>query len=348
MSGFRVKPVLRTGSAAIFDFDTWVERVVALRQRPAIGALIGLALYAAAFFMRANFGAVMEPYPFLAFFPAILVTAFLGGLWPAIGVAALSGATAWFYFMSPNTIWAARGSNTLGLVFFVIVSAFTIALIEGLYRVAFRLRAERERAAHLLASREAMFKELQHRVANNMQFISGLLTMQQKRLEGTPAAEALEQASSRLRAMSRIHRRLYDPASADKAFGPLIEDLCHELLDATGAQNIVCRVDIPPISLSFDHIVPLTLIVNEALTNAVKHAFPDGRKGTIRISLTHENEHLALSVADNGKGLPAGFDPATANSLGMRIFHALAGQVNGALSFADRHPGAELQLRFQA
>lgn len=339
--------MLRTGSAAIFDFDTWVERVVALRQRPAIGALIGIALYGIAFLMRASFGAVMEPYPFLAFFPAILITAFLGGLWPAVGIAALSGLTAWFYFMSPNTIWAVRGSNLLGVLFFVIVSAFTIALIEGLYRVAFRLRAERERASHLLASREAMFKELQHRVANNMQFISGLLSMQQRRLEGTPAADALEQAAARVRAMSRIHRRLYDPASADRAFGPLIEDLCHELLEATGAQNIVCRVDIPPISLSFDHIVPLTLIVNEALTNAVKHAFPDGRKGVIRISLTRENEHMALIVTDNGQGLPADFDPASASSLGMKIFHALASQINGALKFADKRPGAELQLRFQ-
>ena len=337
------------GSLPISNLDEWVDRLVAMRQRPLQGALIGLGIYGFAVFLRVLTGAVMEPDPFLVFFPAVLATAVLGGLWPSIGVAVLSGITAWFFFMSPHSIWAERGGGVLGVAFFALVSGLSIVLIESFYRVATRLREERQRAEHLLASREAMFKEMQHRVANNMQFIAGLLSIQQKRVEGTPAAQALEEAASRVRAMARIHRRLYDPATADGSLGPLIEDLCHELIEATGAKNIVCLVEVPQIVLPMDRIVALTLIVNEALTNAVKHAYPGGQRGTIRISLEREDaDNLALRISDDGMGLPAGFDAVNAQSLGMRIFQALAGQMQGALTFADRHPGAELQLRFQA
>ncbi len=354
MDGGRVPEVpselgARRWEQAITNLDLWVDRLVAMRQRPIVGGLIGLGIYGFALGLRMVTGAVMDPYPFLVFFPAVLATAILGGTWPAIVIAVLSGVTSWFMFMSPSSFWAERGSNVLGVVFFALVTSISILMIEGFYWVAMRLREERQRAEQLLASREAMFKEMQHRVANNMQFIAGLLSIQQKRLEGTPAEPALEEAASRVRAMARIHRRLHDPTTSEAPLGPLIEDLCHELIEATGAKNIVCRVDIPPITLPMDRIVALTMIVNEALTNTVKHAYPDGRHGTIRISLKREDtDQLALRIADDGKGLPAGFDAANAQSLGMRIFQALATQLQGALSFADRNPGAELQLRFQA
>lgn len=236
----------------------------------------------------------------------------------------------------------------IGLAFFALVAGLQIALIEMLQRVVQRLHAERARAKALIDAREAMFKELQHRVANNMQFVAGLLAMQQRSVAGTEAGFALEQAVARLRAMSRIHRRLYDPANADRALGPLVEELYHELLEATGAKNLVCRVNIPDTRLPLDRVVALSMIVTEAMTNAVKHAFAEGEAGTISVSLEQAEDGLwAFSVADDGRGMPQDYNPAASTSLGMRIVQSLAQQLGGSFTFAPGPVrGSELRLRF--
>lgn len=313
------------------------------------GVVLGVLLFAAAFATRTLIGDALGPFPFLTFFPAIILTALFGGVRPAIVVTALSGVTAWYFFIPPYNSWQMPHHGVVGLAFFVLVAAIDIALIEGLQRLVARLHDERARASALIDAREAMFKELQHRVANNMQFTSGLLAMQQRSVEGTPAAAALEQAVARLRAMSKIHRRLYDPANADRAFGPLVEELCHELLEATGAKNIVCRVDIADVRLPLDRVVALSMIVTEALTNAVKHAFDPETGGTIRIALTQDvDAGLDFVIADDGRGLPEGFNAAASSSLGMRILQALAQQLGGQFSYGRAAIGSEMRLRFSA
>lgn len=292
-------------------------------------------------------GDTLLPFPFLTFFPAIIVTALAGGVRPAVLVTAASGLTAWYFFVPEFGSWSITRGHALGLAFFVFVASIDIALIELLNRAVARGRDDRARAEALLAGREAMFKELQHRVANNMQFLSGLLAMQKRTVAGTPAADALEQAASRLRAMSRIHRRLYDPANAERPFGPLVEELCHELLEATGARNIVCSVDIPPIHFSPDRVHALSMIATEAMTNSLKHAFPDGRAGTISIKLEAQGDEYTFVLDDDGDGPPANLDLAASQSLGMKIMQALAQQLNGALTFGRGSRGAEVRLRFR-
>jgi two-component sensor histidine kinase len=289
----------------------------------------------------------LRPFPFLTFFPAIVLTALVGGVRPAIAVTAASLLTAWYFFVPEFGSWRISAGGIIGLVFFLFVATVDIVLIELLNRAIVRGREEGARAEMLLAGREAMFKELQHRVANNMQFLSGLLAMQKRTVTGTPAEAALEQAAVRLRAMSRIHRRLYDPANAERPFGPLVEELCHELLEATGARNIVCRVDIPPIQLSPDRVHALSMIATEAMTNALKHAFPDGRAGTISIRLEQQGDDYTFIFDDDGDGPPPQLDLAASQSLGMKIMQALAQQLNGVLSFGRGARGAELRLRFR-
>lgn len=318
-----------------------------MRRTTWAGAFIGLALFAAAFLVRWALADELSAFPFLTFFPAIMLTALLGGVRPAIAITIISAVAAWYYFVPPFQSFSIRPAEIVGLGFFFFVAGVNIGLIELLHHAIRSGRADRARAESLLAAREAMFKELQHRVANNMQFVSSMLTLQQRQVEGTPAAEALAQASARLRAMARIHRRLHDPANADRPFGALVEELCHELLEATGARNIVCRVDIPPLTLAPDRVHTLSMIITEALTNAVKHAFPDGRPGTIRISLERISEQeMSLIIADDGDGVPVGFQPANAASLGMKIMQALAQQLNGVFSFGPGARGAELRLSF--
>lgn len=331
------------------NFDAWIERLAAMRRSVWSGLGVGLLLFALAFGVRVLMGDALGPFPFLTFFPAIILTALIGGVRPAIVVSVLSGMSAWYYFIQPYHSWDLPQHGAVGLAFFGLVAGIDIVLIEGMQRAVMRLRDERKRASALIDAREAMFKELQHRVANNMQFVSGLLAMQQRRVDGTPAGDALEQAVARLRAMSRIHRRLYDPANADRAFGPLVEELCHELLEATGAKNIVCRVEIPDVRLPIDRVVALSMIVTEALTNAVKHAFDPEQHGTIRIALTAaDGAAFDFVIADDGRGLPEGFDVARSPSLGMRIVQSLAQQLGGEFTYARAMVGSEMRLRFAA
>lgn len=336
-----------SGACAISQFDLWTERVFTLRQNAWAGYSIGAGLFVAAVALRVALAEELAPFPFLTFFPAIIITAVFGGARPAAAVTIASALTAWYFFIPPAG-WALTLSGAVGLGFFLCIALIDIMLIEMLHRIVARLSAERARTRALLETRESMFKELQHRVANNMQFVSAMLTLQQRQVEGTPAAAALEEASARFRAMARVHRRLYDPANADRAFGPLVEELCHELLEATGAKNIVCRVEVPDLRLPLDRVLALSMIVTEAMTNAIKHAFPDGRAGTIRISLERlPQDEMAFIIADDGKGMGAA-NPASSRSLGMRIVQSLVQQVNGEFSYGPAHVGSEFRMRFKA
>lgn len=323
-----------------------------LKTRPWVGLLVGCAIFYLGFLLRIAMPNVLGGFPFLAFFPGVLIAALLGGAGPGLAVGVLSGAVAWFYFVPPYNVWAPSAQKPLlSLVFFAVVTGVQIALIEFFHASLARLNAERKRVNSLLATREAMFRELQHRVANNMQFVSSMLAMQLRGIEDPVAAASMEQAASRLRAMSRIHRTLHDPNNAERDFGPLVEDLCREILEATGARNIVCLVDIPRIVLPMDRVHALSLIVTEALTNAVKHAFPDGRPGTIRIALERvSSEEMALVVLDDGRGIPPDYDIGQSKSLGMRIVQSLAAQLQGAVSYtnSNTHGGALLRVSFKA
>lgn len=176
-----------------------------------------------------------------------------------------------------------------------------------------------------------MFQELQHRVANNMTFVAALLHLQKRKVAVDPASasSALDEAQSRIETMSRIHRRLYDPASLDLPVAQYFQEICSDLLEATGARNIVCVVDMPSITLDIARLTTLSLLVTELVTNSLKHAFADAG-GTITLQLEQlDAAHLVLTVSDNGRGLPAGTELAENKGLGTRIVQSLATQLGG-------------------
>ncbi|MBP1179441.1 sensor histidine kinase [Methylobacterium sp. PvR107] len=148
------------------------------------------------------------------------------------------------------------------------------------------------------------------------------------------AAEgALDEARVRLETLSRIHWRLYDPERISRPVGQYLQEPGTDLLDATGAQNGVCRVDVPPLALDLTRLTTLSLPVVEVVTNALKHAFVPGGGGTITIRLERlDLGRLALPVADDGRGMSSGFDPGRNKSLGYRISQGLAGQLGGSLA----------------
>jgi two-component sensor histidine kinase len=191
-----------------------------------------------------------------------------------------------------------------------------------------RMVDEKEAA---LRRTELMAKEIDHRVMNNLQLVSSLLNMQSRGMGSSEAAEQLALASHRVTAIAQVHRHIYQSDGIDKASCKgYLERLCADLsstLQSAESDAIVVVSD--DVELPTEQIVPLGLIVNELVTNSVKQG-----ASRITISLIREApEGYALTVTDDGTGLPADFDPASTPGFGMKMLSALAGQLGGELRF---------------
>jgi two-component sensor histidine kinase len=291
-------------------------------------------------------------FPYLTFFPAVILTTFIAGLGPGVVTAVLSGLAAWYFFIPPFDSFGLDGSVGLALAFYAVVVAVDIALIHGMQMTLARLQEERGRTASLLEAQTTMFHELQHRVANNMQFVSALLDLQRRTVGHTPegALAALEEAGRRLHTMAQVHRRLHDPRSGDD-FGSHVEGLCRDMLKAAGVPGIDCRVTVQAAPKSPERLLALAMLIVEALTNSLKHAFAEDG-GTVTIDLRAvpgQPDQLHLLVMDDGIGLPDGFDVQRLPSLGWKIIQSLAAQLSGELSYgATGGSGTRIELRFPA
>jgi two-component sensor histidine kinase len=316
------------------------ERLAPLRALPLwAGDAAAAVITVLATGLRFLLDPVLPPgFPFLTFFPAVILTTFFLGLRPGIVCAVLSGLSAWYYFVDPAYSFELNAPTTLALVFYAFIVTVDIALIHWMRVAGERLAAERAVTADLYEQQRTMFQELQHRVANNMQFVAALLALQKRKIADDPraAAEAFDEAQARLETIARIHRRLYDPSRIDQPVGQYLQELCSDLLEATGARNIVCLVDVPPLRFDLARLTTLSLLVVEVVTNALKHAFTESARGTITIRLEQLQGSLtALTITDDGPGIPADFDPTANRSLGFRIVQGLAAQLDGTLTYAN-------------
>ncbi len=307
------------------------------RAHPWLGDLVAVAATGVAVAIRQFVDDVLPAgFPYLTFFPAVILTTFFLGLRPGIACAVLSGLAAWYFFIEPAGSFTLNGQAALALAFYAFIVSVDIALIHVMHSAGERLRRERAVTTALYEQQRTMFQELQHRVANNMQFVAALLALQRKKVGNDPQAAlaALDEARVRLETISRIHRRLYDPSRIEMPVGQYLQELCSDMLDATGARNIVCLVEAPPLSLDLTRLTTLSLLVVEIVTNALKHAFVSGERGVITVRLERlDADRMALTVADDGKGIPADFDPSTTRSLGFRICQGLAEQLGGKLTY---------------
>jgi two-component sensor histidine kinase len=223
--------------------------------------------------------------------------------------------------------------------------------LEQAVRVALRARerqyqlraylGERER---LLAQRETLLREVQHRVKNNLQIIQSLVRMSAAR--APPEATTLfTDVVNRIWAIGQLHTRIYAADNlAEIDLAAYLGDIADQAAAGFGALRERARVvkRLEPVSVGVDTAIPVGLIATELLTNSFKHAFPDGRAGEIRIELAVHGGVVELTAADDGVGLPAG--PGRI-STGLRLVQALAGQIGGELEPSDG-PGARFTLRF--
>jgi two-component sensor histidine kinase len=200
-----------------------------------------------------------------------------------------------------------------------------------------------------LHEKEILLREIHHRVKNNLQVVSSLLTLQANRVKDPQAVTAFRESQSRIRSMALIHEKLYQ--SGDLAhidFGDYVRHLAGDLLQAynTKAAMVKVHLDVSEVLLGVDAAVPGGLILNELVSNALKHAFPGQRSGVIRLTLQRNSaQQIVLNVSDDGVGVPVGFEVSKSDTLGMTIVQALAKQVKGKLEVM-RNEGTVFSLTF--
>ncbi len=200
----------------------------------------------------------------------------------------------------------------------------------------------------LLEEKEWMLKEIHHRVRNNLQIVISLLNSQAADLSDNSALSTIKESQHRVQSMALIHQKLYQ---SERMARVEMASYIHELVDYLResyplAGPVRFQLSVDPVELDVTLAVPLGLIINEAVTNALKYAFSGDRAGTITLSL-HPAAATAyeLIIADDGVGLPYGYEPARSRSLGMTLMHGLSEQLAGVLSITSP-PGVTIRLVF--
>jgi PAS domain S-box-containing protein len=212
------------------------------------------------------------------------------------------------------------------------------------------LRKQTERQIQeSLREKEVLLQEIHHRVKNNLQVISSLLDLQSQQLKEPTLQEIFRESRNRVKSMALVHENLYGAKNFARVnFTQYIETLVRDLFLVYGvdANQIALELQLDDVTLSIDTAIPCGLIINELVSNALKHAFPNQTKGTIYIALHFEQDnYYKLTVRDNGMGLPQNFDFNTVESLGLQLVKILADQLEGTLQ-VDSHFGTEFNLIF--
>jgi PAS domain S-box-containing protein len=206
---------------------------------------------------------------------------------------------------------------------------------------------EKIRAA--LKEKEVLLKEIHHRVKNNLQVVSSLLYLQSTRTDDPGAASALRESRNRVKSMALIHERLYQsPNLASVDMGKYTRNLVSDLRRSLGFEDSSVRLTltIEDIPLGVTEAIPCGLIINELVSNALKHAFPTGKEGEITIQLQRGNTNqITLTVSDNGIGFPEHVDFRQSLSLGLTLINSLVEQLNGTIEL-DRRGGTTFTITF--
>ena len=197
-----------------------------------------------------------------------------------------------------------------------------------------------------LGEKELLLKEIHHRVKNNLQIVASLLHTQARHIADPAVLAMLEESQNRVKAMALVHERLYrsdDISSID--MGEYAQFMGTSLIQfyGIGSAQVKFEVDMPGIRFDINRAIPLGLLINELLSNALKHAFPEKRRGKIRVRGEKFDQSVRIIVMDDGAGIPETLDWKNAPSLGLRLVSSLADQLNGTIDL-DRTSGTTFTL----
>ena len=198
-----------------------------------------------------------------------------------------------------------------------------------------------------LKEKEILLSEIHHRVKNNMAIISSFLSLQSKHIKDESVRQVFLESRQRIKSMALVHEKLYRSGDLKNIdIGAYIAELSNDLLQAYHIGPIAVRINADPFRMGLDMLIPFGLILNEIITNALKHAFSGITEPAIDITLRQEGGDTAvLIVSDNGVGLPADEEILKKNTLGMDVIKSLTSQLEGMLEI-DRSSGTKITLRF--
>jgi two-component sensor histidine kinase len=207
---------------------------------------------------------------------------------------------------------------------------------------------------HIKASlyeKELLLKEIHHRVKNNLQVISSMLSLQSMKIMDEDLKAMFQESQGRVQTMAIVHEKMYQSPDLSKiGFADYLKDLTNELFSSYGIDTTRIRsnVHVADIKLGVDVAIPCGLIVNELISNSLKHAFPNGEEGEINVDLVQYNgDRFNLVVSDNGVGFPKDIDFKKMESLGLRLVNTLVDQLKGTIEL-ENNEGTKFKIEFSA
>ena len=317
-------------------------------RRRVLDYVLGAVLFLLALILTSTWPWVHSHYPYLAYFLASVIACYWLGPGPGNLTAALSAVAVFATFASPTGLLISATQTPLAAAAVVLLLMLAAnGLIGSLKTSRDRLAAERERYARLADSRDVLYRELQHRVSNNIQIISGLLMLQSQAVGDRKAKRALTEASSRIGLIARIQRQLHGHDGERVAFNRFANDLLMDAIAASGADEVRLEIEGGEEPLHAEQATPVSLVLLECMNNALEHAFTEAG-GLVRVSLRRDGPLQVLTVTDDGRGLPEDFDLEASSTLGLKIVHTMAGQLGGGFSMTAEARGVACRLHFPA
>jgi two-component sensor histidine kinase len=329
--------------------ERWIERLPFGADAPLRSLAIALGIVVAALLLRVlALPLIPTGSPFITFFPAVLLIAFLFGVRLGVFATLVSIALALLFFMSNPWSVGFLVTTFPSTIAFAVLVTLNLTIFHWMQQANAHLHAERERSAALAETRELLFRELQHRVSNNIQVAAGLLALQKKHVADEAARGALDEAARRLGVIGRISRQLYEAEGVTRNLHAFLEPLCADVIDAGGKPVTLRLTGGEGMILPSDAAIPLALIVAEAVANAIEHGFAGREQGTIDVVLVREGADIRVEIRDDGHGLVEGFDLKASASLGLSLAAMLAGQLGGRFELENLSPGACARLTIPA
>jgi two-component sensor histidine kinase len=313
------------------------RRLAARVPRPLTEVLTGAAMVVAVGLLRALLDPLIhEGVPFAFTFLGVVVATLVAG-WRAGCVAVVLGVLLVWYFVLP-----VQGSFALAdpaMVWWLVLIAATQGLIVfalGVYQAEMR-RGQNERTRRINFLGHAL-REMDHRTRNNFQIVTSLLQLQANRSASEEVKAALREAGERLQAVAAVYAALA-PSSQGLATVRLqdqLEEICGQIRRGILPEGIVLETELEPILVPHESAVAIGIVVNELVTNACKHAFPDGR-GSIAVRCARDRNGARIEVEDDGRGMPTG--PERRSGLGTRLVAAFLQRVRGATEVRSSEAG---------
>ncbi len=241
---------------------------------------------------------------------------------------------------------------------FAFLSAvFAVYLLGGVFgknllRAHHKLYKSRNEIQERIEEKEMLLKEVHHRVKNNLQTVSSLLSLQSRALADEKISNIIKSSQNRVVSMAMVHEMLYkrDDYLSKVELKPYVKELCDYLVRSVkgSTNNVKVDLDIDDNKLSIDTVIPLGLIINETITNALKYGISEGSEGEIHVSLQKlDDNRYEMYLGDNGIGYSEDINPRTSNSLGLKLIYNLARQLRGTISRDYTKKGTYYRIIFE-